>query len=216
MIWAEIWDSRVQILVGLEGTIKISIIALVTSTLFGGIVGILNARGPRFLRWFLRIYIEIFRGSPLLIQLLIVYFGSAYLGFDGVTALTAVIVTLTLYEGAYISEIVRSGLEAIPKGQEEAARSVGLNTVQRLRYVLLPQAMRIVIPALVGQWISLVKDSALSSIVGYSDLIQQGQAIYARIGHPFAVLTVIGVAYFLICSPLTMLARHLERRRIRT
>lgn len=216
MIWAEIWDSRVQILVGLEGTIKISIIALVTSTLFGGLVGILNARGPKFLRWILRIYIEVFRGSPLLVQLLIVYFGSAYLGFDGVTAFAAVIVTLTLYEGAYISEIVRSGLEAVPKGQEEAARSVGLNIFQRLRYVLLPQAIRIIMPALVGQWIALVKDSALSSIVGYSDLIQQGQAIYARIGHPFAVLSVIGAAYFLICSPLTTLARRLERGRIRT
>ncbi|UCI22808.1 amino acid ABC transporter permease (plasmid) [Mesorhizobium sp. B2-1-8] len=216
MIWAEIWGSRVQILAGLEGTIRISIIALVTSTLFGGLVGILNARGPRLLKRFLRIYIEICRGSPLLVQLLLVYFGSAYLGFGGVTALAAVIVTLTLYEGAYISEIVRSGLEAVPKGQEEAARSVGLNTFQRLRYVLLPQAVRIVMPALVGQWISLVKDSALSSIIGYSDLIQQGQAIYARLGHPFAVLSVIGAAYFLICSPLTMLARRLERRRVRT
>ncbi|TGT71891.1 MULTISPECIES: amino acid ABC transporter permease [unclassified Mesorhizobium] len=216
MIWAEIWGSRVQVLVGLEGTIRISIIALVTSTLFGGLVGILNARGPKLLKRFLRIYIEICRGSPLLVQLLLVYFGSAYLGFDGVTALAAVIVTLTLYEGAYISEIVRSGLEAVPKGQEEAARSVGLNAFQRLRYVLLPQAVRIIMPALVGQWISLVKDSALSSIIGYSDLIQQGQAIYARLGHPFAVLSVIGAAYFLICSPLTMLARRLERRRVRT
>lgn len=216
MVWAQIWESRVQILVGLEGTIVISAIALVTSTLFGGFVGIFNARGPRALKWFLRIYIEIFRGSPLLVQLLIVYFGSAYLGFDGVTAFTAVVVTLTLYEGAYISEIVRSGLEAVPRGQEEAARTVGLNTFQRLRYVLLPQAIRIITPALVGQWISLIKDSALSSIVGYSDLIQQGQAIYARIGHPFAVLAVIGVAYFLICSPLTMLARRLDRRSVRT
>lgn len=216
MIWAEIWGSRVQVLVGLEGTIRISIIALVTSTLFGGLVGILNARGPTLLKQFLRIYIEVCRGSPLLVQLLIVYFGSAYLGFEGVTAFAAVIVTLTLYEGAYISEIVRSGLEALPKGQEEAARSVGLSTFQRLRYVLLPQAVRIIMPALVGQWISLVKDSALSSIIGYSDLIQQGQAIYARLGHPFAVLSVIGAAYFLICSPLTMLARRLERRRVRT
>src|SRR5688572_16783610 len=109
MIWAEIWQSRVQILVGLEGTITIAIIALVTSTLWGGLVGVLNARGPAVFKWLLRVYVETFRGSPLLVQLLIVYFGSAYLGFDGVTAFMAVIVTLTLYEGAYISEIVRSG-----------------------------------------------------------------------------------------------------------
>jgi polar amino acid transport system permease protein len=179
-------------------------------------VGVLNARGPAVFKWLLRVYVETFRGSPLLVQLLIVYFGSAYLGFDGVTAFMAVIVTLTLYEGAYISEIVRSGLEAIPKGQEEAAKTIGLNVFQRLRYVLLPQAVRIIMPALVGQWIALIKDSALSSIVGYSDLIQQAQAIYARIGHPFAVLSVIGVLYFLICSPLTMLARRLERGRVRT
>jgi len=216
MVWEAIWESRVQILVGLEGTIKIAAIALVTATLWGGIVGVLNTRGPVPLKWVLRIYVEIFRGSPLLVQLLIVYFGSAYLGFHGVTALMAVIVTLTLYEGAYISEIVRSGLQAIPKGQEEAARTIGLSTFQRLRYVLLPQAVRIIMPALVGQWIALIKDSALSSIVGYSDLIQQGQAIYARIGHPFAVLSVIGVLYFLICSPLTLLARRLERGRVRS
>jgi len=216
MVWEEIWQSRVQILVGLEGTVRIAIVALVTSTLWGGLVGILNARGPTVLKGILRIYVEVFRGSPLLVQLLIVYFGSAYLGLQGVTAFMAVILTLTMYEGAYISEIVRSGLEAVPKGQEEAARTIGLGVFQRLRYVLLPQAIRVIMPALVGQWIALIKDSALSSIVGYSDLIQQGQAIYARIGHPFAVLSVIGVAYFLICSPLTMLARRLERGRVRT
>jgi polar amino acid transport system permease protein len=216
MVWSEILASYQQLLAGLQGTLKLASVALVTSTVFGGLIGILNTYGPRSLRPALRIYLEIFRGSPLLVQLLVVYFGSAYLGFDGVTAYAAVIIALTLYEGAYISVIVSSGLEAVPRGQDEAGRSIGLGPVQRMRYVHLPQAIRIILPALVGQWIALIKDTALASVIGYSDLTQQGQAIYARIGNPFQVLLVVAAGYFVICSPLTILSRHLERRKFRT
>jgi polar amino acid transport system permease protein len=216
MIWSEIWNSHQQLWIGFEGTLKLAAFALITSTVFGGLIGVLNSYGPRALRPIIRIYLEIFRGSPLLVQLLIVYFGSAYLGFDGVTAFGAVIIALTLYEGAYISMIVSSGLEAIPRGQDEAARTVGLSAPQRMRYVLLPQAIRIILPSLVGQWIALIKDTALASVVGYAELTEQGQAIYSRIAHPFQVLLVVAVGYFLICSPLTAWSRHLERRKFRS
>jgi polar amino acid transport system permease protein len=216
MVWSEIWNSHQQFWIGLAGTVKLAAFALVTSTVFGGLIGILNTYGPRAFRPIIRVYVEIFRGSPLLVQLLIIYFGSAYLGFHGVTAYAAVIIALTLYEGAYISVIVSSGLEAVPRGQDEAARTIGLGALQRMRYVLLPQAVRIILPALVGQWIALIKDTALSSVVGYADLTEQGQAIYSRIAHPFQVLLVVAVGYFLICSPLTVWSRHLERRKFRT
>lgn len=215
MVWTEIWNSHQQFLAGLQGTLKLAGVALITSTLFGGLIGIANTYGPAILRPVLRIYLEIFRGSPLLVQLLVVYFGSAYLGFDGVTAYAAVIIALTLYEGAYISVIVSSGLEAVPLGQDEAGRSIGLSSLQRMRYVHLPQAIRIILPALVGQWIALIKDTALASVIGYSDLTQQGQAVYSRIGNPFQVLLVVAAGYFVICSPLTLLSRHLERRKFR-
>jgi His/Glu/Gln/Arg/opine family amino acid ABC transporter permease subunit len=216
MVWTSILNSYQQFLVGLEGTLALAAVALVTSTVFGSVIGMLNAYGPRPLQPVIRIYQEIFRGSPLLVQLLIIYFGSAYLGFDGVKPFTAIIVALTLYEGAYISIIVCSGLQAVPRGQVEASRSIGLNSLQRMRYVLLPQAILIILPTLVGQWIALIKDTALASVVGYGDLTQQGQAVYARIHHPFQVLLVVAAGYFAICSPLTILARYLERRKHRT
>lgn len=216
MAWENIWQSRDELLAGLQGTILLAIFALVTASALGIVLGTLRAHGPAVIQPVLRIYIEIFRGSPLLVQLLVIYFGASYLGFQGVTAYSAAVAGLTLYEGAYITEIVRAGLEAIPASQDEAARSLGLSTVQRMRWVLLPNAFRIILPALIGQWIALIKDTALSSVIGYGDLIEQTQNIYSRDGQPFEVLLVASAIYFVICSPLTLLSRRFDRRRITT
>lgn len=214
MAWQNIWQSRDELLNGLQGTALLAIFALVTATALGVALGTLRAHRRGLIQPLLRFYVEIFRGSPLLVQLLVIYFGASYLGFQGVTAYSAAVAGLTLYEGAYITEIVRAGLEAIPASQDEAARSLGLKTLQRLRWVLLPNAFRIVLPALIGQWIALIKDTALSSVIGYGDLIEQTQNIYSRDGQPFEILLVTSVIYFTICSPLTLLSRRFERTRI--
>jgi polar amino acid transport system permease protein len=111
---------------------------------------------------------------------------------------------------------VRAGIEATPAGQEEASRSLGLTKVQQLWWVILPQAFRIILPALIGQWTALIKDSALASVIGYADLLKAAQSLYARTGSPFEVLLVVAVAFFIICLPLTLTSKWLEKRGARS
>ncbi len=156
-------------------------------------------------------YLWIFRGSPLLLQLLFIFYGAAYLGF-GVNAFGAVVVGLTLYMASYIAEVFRAGFESVPVGQIEAARTLGLSRFAILRDVLFPQTLIVVLAPLFGQYIALVKYTSLASIIGFSDLLKQGQAITARIGYPFEVFFVVGVLYFLISYVLSLAAKYFEKR----
>src|SRR5690554_6261774 len=132
MSWDLVLESRGMLLQGLQATVIVAGISLLTSTALGTLVGVLRARRIPWLDGVLRVYVGIFRGSPVLVQLLLIYFGSAYAGFRGVSPFVAVVIGLTLYEGAYIAEIVRAGVEAVPGGQAEASRSLGLSTVQTM------------------------------------------------------------------------------------
>lgn len=212
MGWQGIFDSSGILITGLVNTLTLSIATIVLATALGLLVAVLRSAHIRGLGLPLRLYLEIFRGSPLLVQLLFVYFGAAYLGIRGVDAFTAALIALTLYEGALISEIFRAGIEAVPKGQREAARSVGLSRPQIERYVVLPQTVPIVLPPLVGQYIGLVKDTALAASIGYFELVREGQAVIDRIGMPIEVFFVISVIYFFICYPMSLVARRLELR----
>lgn len=216
MGWDAIISSWGIFVTGFVATVILSVATIVTSTILGLVVALLRAARVRGLGVPLRIYLEVFRGSPLLVQMLFIYFGAAYLGIRGVEAFVAALVALTLYEGALISEIFRAGIEAVPKGQREAARSLGLSRVEIDRYVVLPQTVPIVLPPLVGQYIGLVKDTALAMAIGYVELVRQGQAIIDRIGMPIEVFMVVAVIYFLICYPMSLLARRLELRALHT
>lgn len=198
---------------GLARTVYLSAITITTSTLVGMLVGFLRAARPPGLRIVLRIYVEFFRGSPLLVQLLFIYFGAAYIGIRGVNTLIGAVAGLTLYEGAIASEIFRAGVEAVPRAQREAARMLGLGPLDTALRVLLPQAFRIISPALVGQEISLVKDTSLAAIIGFPELINQSQAVMGNVGEPMIVFTIAGALYFIICYPMSVLSQVLERKR---
>ncbi len=214
MDWGQIWDSRGILLIGLENTVLLSVLSIVTATIVGLIVGLLRTARLPILGPILRVYLEVFRGSPLLIQMLFIYFGSAYLGISGISAFSAALLALTLYEGALVSEIFRAGIEAVPRGQRDAGRSLGLSRVAMQRDVILPQTVPIVLPPLVGQYIGLVKDTALATIVGYAELVREGQAIIDRIAMPIQVFLVVAGIYFVICYPMSLVARRLEKRAI--
>jgi polar amino acid transport system permease protein len=213
--WQGILNSSGILFAGFVGTVVLSIAAIVTGTILGLLVAVLRTAHIRGLGVPLRIYLEVFRGSPLLVQMLFIYFGAAYLGLRFVETFTAALIALTLYEGALISEIFRAGIEAVPKGQREASRSLGLSRVQIERYVILPQTVTIVLPPLVGQYIGLVKDTALAAAIGYFELVREGQAIIDRIGMPIEVFAVVSVIYFVICYPMSLFARRLELRTLR-
>jgi polar amino acid transport system permease protein len=212
MGWQGIFDSSGILFTGLVNTLILSIASIATGTTLGLVVALLRTARIRGLGLPLRLYLEIFRGSPLLVQMLFIYFGAAYLGLRGVDTFTAALMALTLYEGALISEIFRAGIEAVPRGQREAARSVGLSRYQIERYVILPQTVPIVLAPLVGQYIGLVKDTALATAIGYFELVREGQAIIDRIGMPIETFIVVAGIYFVICYPMSLAARRLETR----
>lgn len=215
MGWKVIADNHNLLLSGFWFTIELTVAGIVTSTLLGLVVALIRFLRVPVLAQAGRVYLEVFRGSPLLVQILFIYFGAAYLEIDAVTVFIAVLLALTLYQGAYISEIFRAGLESVPAGQWEAGRTLGLPRWRILKDVVLPQTVTVVLPPLFGQYIGLVKNTSLASVIGYADLTRQGQGIIDRFGNPFLVFLAVAVGYFIISYPLSLTARSLEKRRIR-
>jgi len=170
-----------------------------------------TARRFRFLRWPAGVYVEIFRGTPLLMQFFIAYFGLAILGLN-VPAFVAVSFPLMLYTGAYMGEIIRAGIEAIPRGQWEAGWSLGMTYRQLLRWVVAPTAVRIMIPPSVGFLVQLVKGTSLAYVVGYVELTRAGYIISQSTYATMLVFTLVGVIYFGICYPLSLASQRLEAR----
>ena len=196
---------------GLWMTILVSGISLIAGTILGFLVGIArNSRIPA-LRYLLALYIDFMRGTPFLVQVFIVFFIFPEWGIQ-MEAFTAAILSLSVYAGAYISEIVAGGLDAIPAGQIEAASSGGLNWFQRMRYVILPQAMRPILPPLVGQYVLLIKDSSVISVIGLTDITRVGWLTVQRIPEGLMVFGLVGLLYFFICYPLIRLSNWFENR----
>ncbi len=211
MNWHVVWESRSVLLGGALVTLELSALAIGLGTTLGLLVALIRTARVPVLSQIARVYIEIFRGSPLLMQLFFVFFGLPYLGFD-VSKLAAAVWALTLYSGAYIAEIIRAGIEAVPKGQKEAAYSLGLSPYEAMRYVVLPQTLTVALPPLIGFYIGLIKDTSLATIIGYRELIRESQSIIDRTARPLEVFTAVALIYFVICYPLSLLVTRLERR----
>ncbi|MEU6144338.1 amino acid ABC transporter permease [Streptomyces sp. NPDC047081] len=214
MDWSVIWSNRELYLSGLWATVLLSLAAIATGTLLGLVVAAIRTSRVPVLAQLARGYLEVFRGTPLLIQMLFIYFGAAYLTGFGVTIFGAALFALTLYQGAYIAEIFRAGIEAVPRGQWEAARVLGLSRGRTFVSVVLPQTRAIVLPPLVGQYLSLIKDTSIAVVIGYVELVRQGQAVIDRMGDPATSYVAVAVLYFVICYPLSLLVRHMERKAV--
>jgi polar amino acid transport system permease protein len=212
MSLSTVQDNFALLLQGLGATAELAVVSLLAGTAIGLVTGGARAARLPVVSTVVRLYVEIFRGSPLLVQLLFVYFGSTYLGLTQVTTFTAAAVAISLYGGAYMSEIFRSGIEAVPRGQSEASGTLGLSGLQTFRYVVLPQTRTIVLPPLVGQYIQLIKDTSLATVIGYTDLLRQGQSIVDRAGHPLEAYLGVAALYFVLCFPLSLLVRHMDRK----
>lgn len=196
---------------GLWITIQLSITAIIASTILGLIVGMLFTVKKKPLQLVLRFYVELFRGCPLLMQLFMGYFGLAYIGIR-IDIFAAVVLVYTLYGGAYIAEIIRSGIESIPKGQWEAANCLGLKPMDVLKDIILPQSFKISLPALIGFHLGLIKDTSIASIIGYSELLREGKTIMNVTGYPFETYIIVALIYFIICYPLSRYVSWTERR----
>lgn len=197
---------------GAQLTLKISVISLFIAFGIGLITGLMGTASSIWVRGINTIYVDIIRGTPLLVQIFFIYFAlPAFLDIR-ISAETAGIIAISLNAGAYISEVVRAGIISIDKGQKEAARSLGLSGYLTMRLVILPQALRRMIPAFVNQFIISIKDTSLLSVIGLRELTQSGEIIIAANFRTIEIWSTVGFLYFIIIYILSRLARMLERR----
>ena len=207
-----IWQSLPFLWNGFLLTLALAAVSIAGSTLLGLVVAALRTARIPVVPALARAYVEVFRGSPIPITLLFVYFGAAlYLGYS-VNLFVAAAVGLSVYHSAFVAEIIRSGIEAVPVGQHEAAQILGLKPAQTFRWVVLPQTLKIVLPPLVGQYISLIKDTSIASIIGLVELMKVGQSIVDRTSDPVSIYLTVAVFYFILCYPLSVWVTRKQRK----
>ena len=211
MIEFTFWDILRNLVFATRWTLMLSLAAFAGGAIVG--LAILSARisKTRWPRSFASGYIALFQGTPLLMQLFLMFFGLPMLGFR-IEPWTAAALGLTFYASAYLAEIWRGGVEALPRGQWDAGASLGLHRLQELRLVILPQAFAITRPAAVGFLVQLIKSTALTSIIGFEELLRTANAINNATFEPFTVYGLVAVIFFVLCYPLTQYARMLERK----
>jgi len=206
-----LWVIVSNLLLAARWTIALSLIAFVC----GGVVGLLllfaRISGVRLLERFVFLYVEFFQGTPLLMQMFMLFFGVALFGVE-ISPWMAASLALTLWTSAFLTEIWRGCVKSVPLGQWDAADSLGFKFVDLMRYVILPQALRISVPPTVGFLVQVVKGTALASIIGFVELTRAGTMINNATFRPFLVYTIVGLIYFALCFPLSLLAKSLERR----
>jgi polar amino acid transport system permease protein len=200
---------------GFLETLYVSLVAIVAGSLIGALIGLVRSQRVPVLTGIFGLYIHILRGTPFLVQLYVFYFvlpntGISWLSWD---SRTAAFVALSVYTSSYVAEIVKGAVEAVPRGQSEAATAVGMNRLQRLWYVVIPQALKLTVPPMSGVYVMIIKSTAILSVVGISELTRQGEVSILRF--PRDVLFIYGLIafiYFLYCYPVLRFARWAERR----
>ncbi|WP_107339628.1 amino acid ABC transporter permease [Agrobacterium pusense] len=205
------WDILRNLLLATRWTLLLSLVSFAG----GGLVGLallwLRISPRPALSRLARIYIEVFQGTPLLMQLFIAFFGLGLFGID-VPAWLAAGVALILWTAAFLAEIWRGCVESIAKGQWEASASLAMGRLQQMRYVILPQAMKIAIPPTVGFSVQVIKGTALTSIIGFVELSKAGTIVTNATFQPFTVYGLVGLIYFALCWPLSKSSQFLERK----
>lgn len=193
-------------------TIKITLLSFIVAIILAFIVGVLRTyKFSKILDLILNAYVEIFRGSPLLIQLFFIYYGLPSVGI-AMDAEVAAVIGLALNGAAYMSEIIRAAILSIDRGQEEAGFSLGYTRFQNLRYIILPQAAQISVPPLVNGFSSLLKDTSLVSVISITELTRSGNLIYSRTAGPFEVYLTLGLFYFVLTYIVSICSKFIEKR----
>lgn len=206
-VLTEYWPSMLD---GLLMTIKISILSIMLGTVLGVLGALCRTSGNAILRGLGNVYVEWIRNTPLLIQILFIYFGLGV--FFNLSSLIASVLALSFFSGAYITEIIRAGIQSIHRGQHEAALSIGMTEFQAMFLIILPQAVKRILPPLAGQFITLVKDSSLVSVIAVTDLTYVAKNIVTTTFRAFEVWLAIAAFYFVLSFGLSMAVRKLEKR----
>lgn len=195
-------------------TIALSLIAFAGGAVGGLLVALARTGENAFARGVAAVFVQVFQGTPLLLQLFLAFFGLPIVGID-VNPWVAAGVALVLNTSAFLGEIWRGCIEAIPRGQWEAAQALGLHYFARMRDVILPQAFRIALPPTVGYLVQVIKGTSLAAIIGFTEVTRAGQIINNATFQPLVVFSLVAAIYFVLCWPLSLLAARMERRQAR-
>ena len=211
MVEFSIWDILRNLLEAARWTVGLSLIAFIGGGIVGLMLLVLRLSQVRGSDTFVGGYVQLFQGTPLLMQLFLAYFGIALFGIK-TSAWVAASVALTLYTSAFLAEIWRGCVAAIPKGQWEASGSLAMSFTEQLRYIVLPQAIKIAIPPTVGFLVQVIKGTALASVIGFIELTKAGTMIANATFQPFVVYSCVALMYFVLCFPISLYSKHLEKK----
>lgn len=206
--WEKVWTYRSTFLLGLYNTGRMAFFALLLSLFLGILFGLMATSGKKVLEGISRIYVELIQNTPLILQLCFLYYALSFSG-NSLGILNTGIISLGIYHGAYMAEVVRAGISAVPKGQFEAADSQGFNYIEKMYYIILPQSIKIILPPMVNQIVNLIKNTSCLYIIGGADLISQtynfvtGASTGGAYGPAYLVS---GFIFFAVCFPLSSLA----------
>ncbi len=196
---------------GLWMTVVVAGLGLSFATIFGFLLGIMRSSKKKLLTWPIGVYVFVIRGTPFVVQIFIIFFILPEWGIQ-LDAFPAAVLALSILGAAFICEIVAGGIKAVDQGQWEAATASGLSIFQQLRFVIVPQAMQTILPPLVGQYVLLIKDSSVVSVIGVVELTRVGWMTVVRIPEGLMVFSLVGILYFVISYPLIRVSNSLERR----
>jgi polar amino acid transport system permease protein len=205
------WTDFLFLLLAIRWTLVLSAGAFLFGGLLGLAIALMRVSGQRWLRWIAIGYIRVFQGTPLLLQLFLVFFGSDLLGL-GLGPYVSAILGLSLNAGAFLGEIWRGSIQAVAPGQTEAARALGLHYGPLMLKIVLPQALRLATAPTVGFLVNLVKSTSLAAVIGFVELTRAGQLLNNATFQPFTIFGIVALLYFLLCFPLTLASRRLEAR----
>ena len=196
---------------GLVWTIGLAVIALTGGSIAGSVLALMAVSHNRAIRAFAKFYIFVVQGTPLLVTLFIAYFGANYIGVD-VPPLVAISVAFSFYAAAFLGEIWRGSIDSVPVGQNDGAHALGLSRIDTMRFVIIPQAVKIATPPTVGFFVMLIKNTSLASVVSITELTRTAQIVSNATFKPLQVYLLAALFYFLVCFPLTLLSRRMERK----
>ncbi len=206
--WEKVWTYRASFLLGLKNTALTALFGIILALILGIIFGLMATSGKRVLRAINRVYVEVLQNTPVLLQMCFLYYALAFSG-NSIGILNTGIMTLGVYTGAYMSEVVRAGIEAVPKGQFEAADSQGFGYIGKMYYIIIPQSIKNILPPMVNQVVNLIKNTSCLYIVGGADLISQTYNFVTGVNTGGAygpAYVVSGLLFFVVCFPLSTLA----------
>ncbi len=205
-------ENYIVLLAAMGKTLELTFLSLVFASVLGLIFGLFNVSGFRILHVIANVYISVIRGVPLIVLGFFIFFGIPMATGITMESLVAGVIALSLNAGAYMAEIVRAGIQSVDKGQMEAARSLGLSYGKSMRKVVLPQAIRTMVPSIINQFIITLKDTSILSVIGLSEMVKQGQIIISRTFESFNTWIIVAAMYLIVITILSVIAKRVERR----